>query len=94
MLGWTEIVEMDEQRGSMEYTAKRRFCDLIKTHTARRSFATNMYRAGASLSSIMAITGHSSEEQLRVYLKLTDEEKAIEARKEMYFRGNNMRIAQ
>lgn len=94
MLGWTEIVELDEQRGSMEYTAKRRFCDLIKTHTARRSFATNMYRAGASLSSIMAITGHGSEEQLRVYLKLTDEEKAIEARKEMYFRNNNMRIAQ
>ena len=94
MLGWTEIVEMDEQRGSMEYVAKRRFCDLIKTHTARRSFATNMYRAGASLSSIMAITGHGSEEQLRVYLKLTDEEKAIEARKEMYFRSNNMRIAQ
>lgn len=93
MLGWTEIVEMDEQRGSMEYTAKRRFCDLIKTHTARRSFATNMYRAGASLSNIMAITGHGSEEQLRVYLKLTDEEKAIEARKEMYFRSNNMRIA-
>ena len=94
MLGWTEIVEMDEQRGSMEYTAKRRFCDLIKTHTARRSFATNMYRAGASLSSIMAITGHGSEEQLRVYLKLTDEEKAIEARKEMFFRNNSMRIAQ
>ena len=94
MLGWTEIVELDEQRGSMEYTAKRRFCDLIKTHTARRSFATNMYRAGASLSSIMAITGHGSEEQLRVYLKLTDEEKAIEARKEMYFRNNNMRVAQ
>ena len=94
MLGWTEIVEMDEQRGSMEYTAKRRFCDLIKTHTARRSFATNMYRSGSSLNSIMAITGHGSEEQLRVYLKLTDEEKAIEARKEMYFRSNNMRIAQ
>lgn len=94
MLGWTEVVELDEQRGSMEYTAKRRFCDLIKTHTARRSFATNMYRAGASLGSIMAITGHGSEEQLRVYLKLTDEEKAIEARKEMYFRNNNMRVAQ
>ena len=52
MLGWTEIVELDKQRGSMEYTDKQRFCDLIKTHTARRSFATNMYRAGASLSSM------------------------------------------
>lgn len=94
MLGWTEIVEMDEQRGSMEYTAKRRFCDMIKTHTARRSFATNMYRTGASLSSIMAITGHSSEAQLRVYLKLSEEEKAVEASKEKFFQKNRLRVAQ
>lgn len=93
LLGWTEIVELDEQRGSMEYKAKRRFCDLIKTHTARRSFATNMYRAGASLSSIMAITGHASEKQLQTYLKLTEAEKAMEARKEKYFRDSNMKIA-
>lgn len=93
LLGWTEIVELDEQRGSMEYKAKRRFCDLIKTHTARRSFATNMYRAGASLSSIMAITGHASEKQLQTYLKLTEAEKAMEARKEKYFRNNIVKIA-
>lgn len=93
LLGWTEIVELDEQRGSMEYKAKRRFCDLIKTHTARRSFATNMYKAGASLSSIMAITGHASEKQLQTYLKLTEVEKAMEARKEKYFTNNIVRIA-
>ena len=52
-LGWTEIVELDEQRGAMEYTAKKRFCDLLKTHTCRRSLATNMQKAGASLSSII-----------------------------------------
>lgn len=91
MLGWTELVEMDEQRGSMEYMAKRRFCDLIKTHTARRSFATNMYRSGASLSSIMTITGHSSEQQLKTYLKLDEPEKAMLAAKESYF--TKLRVA-
>lgn len=84
-LGWTEIVKLDEQRGLMEYTASERFCDLLKTHTCRRSFATNMHKSGASLGSIMAITGHSSEQQLRTYLKLSDREKAMEAAKEMYF---------
>lgn len=84
-LGWTEIVELDEQRGAMEYTAKKRFCDLLKTHTCRRSLATNMYKAGCSLSSIMAITGHSSEQQLKTYLKLDESEKGMLAAKENYF---------
>lgn len=84
-LGWTEIVELDEQRGAMEYTAKKRFCDLLKTHTCRRSLATNMQKAGASLSSIMAITGHSSEQQLKTYLKLDESEKSMLAAKENYF---------
>lgn len=87
MLGWTETVRIEEQRGSVVATVEHRFCDMIKTHTARRSFATNMYRAGASLGSIMAITGHGSEEQLRIYLKLTDEEKAIAARQDLSSRN-------
>ena len=85
VLGWTEIVELEEQRGAMEYTAKKRFCDLLKTHTCRRSLATNMQKAGASLSSIMAITGHSSEQQLKTYLKLDESEKSMLAAKESYF---------
>lgn len=90
-LGWTEIIELDEQRGAMEYTAKKRFCDLLKTHTCRRSLATNMQKAGASLSSIMAITGHSSEQQLKTYLKLDESEKSMLAAKENYF--TKLRIA-
>ncbi|MBC8593884.1 site-specific integrase [Oscillospiraceae bacterium N12] len=90
-LGWTETVELEEQRGAMEYTAKKRFCDLLKTHTCRRSLATNMQKAGASLSSIMAITGHSSEQQLKTYLKLDESEKSMLAAKENYF--TKLRIA-
>lgn len=90
-LGWTETVELEEQRGAMEYTAKKRFCDLLKTHTCRRSLATNMQKAGASLSSIMAITGHSSEQQLKTFLKLDESEKSMLAAKENYF--TKLRIA-
>ncbi|KAB5286527.1 tyrosine-type recombinase/integrase, partial [Bacteroides stercoris] len=63
----------------------RRFCDMLLSHTARRSFATNAYKAGVPLPSIQAITGHSSEAQLRRYLKLDAEEKAVIALKD--FKG-------
>lgn len=47
--------------------------------------ATNAYKAGVPLPSIQAITGHSSEAQLRRYLKLDAEEKAVIALKD--FKG-------
>ena len=77
LLGWTEPAGITERRGVMSYTSGKRFCDAIMTHTARRSFATNAYKDGVSLSSIMAITGHSSEEMLKRYLKLTGKERAM-----------------
>jgi integrase len=48
----------------------------ITTHTARRSFATNLYRAGCPARSIMAITGHKSESSFRSYIVLDREEHA------------------
>ena len=50
-----------------------------------------MQKAGASLSSIMAITGHSSEQQLKTYLKLDESEKSMIAAKENYF--TKLRVA-
>jgi len=50
--------------------------ELVTTHTARRSFATNFYRSGEPTRSIMAITGHRTEEQFRKYIRLTNEEHA------------------
>jgi integrase len=61
----------------MEYKSKKKFYECIKTHTARRTFATNAYKAGVPLSAIMAVTGHSSEAMLKRYLKLDDKERAI-----------------
>ena len=77
LLGWTEPSGLTERKGVMELQSKKRFCDAISTHTARRTFATNAYRNGVPLSAIMALTGHSSEEMLRRYLKLGTKERAL-----------------
>jgi integrase len=77
LLGWTESAGLNERKGVMEFRSDKRFCDAIKTHTARRSFATNAYKAGIPLSSIMSVTGHSSEQMLRKYLKLDTKERAM-----------------
>ena len=83
LLGWTHDCGFDEKR--LNPKRGRRFCDMLLSHTARRSFATNAYKAGVPLPSIQAITGHSSEAQLRRYLKLDAEEKAVIALKD--FKG-------
>lgn len=77
LLGWRENAGIIERHGMMEVLTKKKFYECIKTHTARRTFATNAYKRKISLSSIMVITGHSSEKMLRKYLKLDNEERAI-----------------
>lgn len=48
----------------------------IMNHTARRSFATNMYLKRVPSISIMSITGHTSEENFMKYIKVSQEEHA------------------
>ena len=79
LLGWTEPAGLTERKGVLTYPSKKRFCDAIATHTARRTFATNAYKAGVPLSAIMSVTGHASEEMLRRYLKLNTKERALMA---------------
>jgi hypothetical protein len=50
--------------------------ELLTTHTARRSFATNEYLAGTPTITIMAITGHRTEKAFLRYIKLTPNEHA------------------
>lgn len=50
--------------------------ELITTHTARRSFASNLYRRGIPAQTIMAITGHRTEGAFLRYLRLDGEQHA------------------
>ncbi|WP_108823465.1 phage integrase SAM-like domain-containing protein [Dysgonomonas sp. Marseille-P4361] len=89
--GFTELVDITQNKAGMEATTPKRFCDLVKTHTARRSLCTNMQKAGCKLSDIIAISGHESEEQLKTYLKLNNKEKAMLA-DSGYFQRVEMKI--
>lgn len=77
LMGWRENAGITELKGMLQVPTQKKFYECIKTHTARRTFATNAYKHKISLSSIMVITGHSSEKMLRKYLKLDNEERAI-----------------
>ncbi|MFM7357902.1 MAG: tyrosine-type recombinase/integrase [Sediminibacterium sp.] len=48
----------------------------LMTHTARRSFCTNMYLMGVPVLTIMAISGHKTEKSFRTYIKASGEEHA------------------
>ena len=50
--------------------------ELICTHTARRSFATNMFKRGIPARVIMKITGHRTEKAFNSYIKITQDENA------------------
>lgn len=50
--------------------------ELICTHTARRSFATNMFKKGVPTRVIMKITGHRTEKAFNSYIKISQDENA------------------
>lgn len=70
------------QKGKRVEQKERKY-NLIGTHTARRSFATNMYNEdnGIDTLDIMAITNHKTEKAFLTYIKTTKKEHAIKIKK-------------
>lgn len=51
--------------------------ELMTTHTARRSFATNAYKAHVPLKYIMTVTGHTTEREFYKYVRIRPDEHAL-----------------
>lgn len=60
-------------------------CDLITSHTARRSLITNMVIAEVPLHLVMKISGHKTESSLMRYLCLENEQAALLLSKHKFF---------
>jgi integrase len=58
----------------------------IRTHTARRSFATNAYLAGIPMRDIMQITGHRTTDSFLKYIRVTKIETAEKLKDHPFFR--------
>lgn len=57
-------------KGGFKLSKRFKKYELLTTHTARRSFATNEYLNGTPTITIMAITGHRTEKAFLRYIKL------------------------
>jgi hypothetical protein len=86
--GITETVHRTRTQGNKSVTTKFEKCDLIFTHTARRTMATNMFLAGIPSTIIMKITGHKSERQFMSYIKITGEDVARILKEHPFFTGD------
>ncbi|MVM33248.1 tyrosine-type recombinase/integrase [Spirosoma sp. HMF4905] len=75
--GFSELTEVSRTKGGFRQTRALEKWELITTHTARRSFATNAYLAGVPTISIMKITGHKSESMFMRYIKISSEQNAM-----------------
>ncbi|QHV97282.1 site-specific integrase [Spirosoma endbachense] len=77
LAGFTERVEVGRTKGGFRQMRVMEKWELITTHTARRSFATNAFLAGVPTVSIMKITGHKSESIFMRYIKISSEQNAL-----------------
>ncbi len=57
----------------------------IRSHTVRRSFATNAYLAGIPMRDIMQITGHRKTESFLRYIRVTKLETAMKLKDHPFF---------
>tara|TARA_R110001583_G_scaffold59123_1_gene175999 strand:+ start:29419 stop:30735 length:1317 start_codon:yes stop_codon:yes gene_type:complete len=80
-----ELVIIERIRGGQKIRKNYHKYALIKTHTARRSGATNLYLAGIPSVDIMKITGHKTEREFLRYIKVTKEETAQNLLEHPYF---------
>lgn len=86
LAGITELVNDSQTTAGIKKKIARPKYELITSHTARRSGATNMYLAGIPPIAIMKITGHKTEKDFMTYLKISSEENASTLANHPYFR--------
>lgn len=77
-----QLAQIDENviitatKGGVRKTNDFKKWQLITTHTARRSFATNAYLSNVPTISIMKITGHRTEKSFLKYIKISQQDNA------------------
>jgi len=75
-LGFTKKIKCEFTKGGKKVIEMIPKHDLIMTHTARRSFCTNMYLKKMSVFDIMLFSGHKTEKEFYKYIRIKGEERA------------------
>ena len=78
-------VVVETTKGGRMSAYKRPKYEMIKTHTARRSFCTNAYLSGMDTLDIMALSGHKTEANFLKYIKVSGKERAKRIAEHKFF---------
>lgn len=82
-----ESITFSYTRGGKLITETKEKWELISSHTARRSAATNMYLTGRMKTfEIMQLTGHTTEKSFFRYIKITHEDVSKQIAGDSFFR--------
>ncbi|MDR2824137.1 MAG: site-specific integrase [Prevotellaceae bacterium] len=92
-VGITEHEQKAITKGGVKTLTRYEKWKLVSSHTARRSFATNLFLSGFPTLSIMQVTGHRTEKAFMRYIKVTPEQHAVLLREHWAQNGNFLRIA-
>jgi integrase len=90
--GIKDKVLLSTTKGGMRFDESLVKYQLITTHTARRSAATNMYLAGVPTISIMKITGHKTEKAFLKYIRISQEDNALKLSEHPFFKNEGLRV--
>ena len=69
LAGIDSVITVHTYKSGKVVTYQKKKYELIKSHTARTSFVTNLYKNNVSTSQIMVCTGHTKESTLSGYIQ-------------------------
>jgi integrase len=85
-VGLNDPITFSYTRGGKLVTETKLKWELISSHTARRSAATNMLIHGMKPFQIMSITGHTTEKSFFRYIQITKEDISKQISGDNYFK--------
>jgi len=85
-IGMTQKVHVSKSKGAWRVSKSLARCDMVSSHTARRTGATRLYLAGIPTKRIMLCTGHTTEANFFRYVRITKEENAMALARSDFFK--------
>lgn len=86
LAGISEVINTRRYSGSKIITTSKPKHELVSSHTARRSFATNAVLAGLPIDAIMKITGHKNVQTFMKYVRMDAKTSAMRMAGSDFFR--------
>jgi len=85
--GIEETVSKRQTQGATVIHNQQPKYELVTTHTARRSFATNAFLGNVPTIQIMKITGHKTEKSFMKYIRISGQDSATKLQLHPFFSG-------